>query len=67
MFIPDQGRYLIEVETNKLNNVKKILDDNNVYNEVVGTVQKDYFEIPGEFKITSNDLYKINNSWYSNY
>jgi phosphoribosylformylglycinamidine synthase subunit PurL len=66
-FSEDQGRYLIEVETNKLNNVKKILDDNNVYNEVVGTVQKDYFEIPGEFKITSNDLYKINNSWYSNY
>jgi len=66
-FSEDQGRYLIEIEPKNLSVISKILNENNIYNEAIGTVQKDYFEILGEFKITTNDLYKINNTWYNNY
>ena len=44
-----------------------MLKENNIYNEVVGIVQKNNFELPEEFKININDLYSINNKWYYNY
>ena len=66
-FSEDQGRYLIEVEKNNLNKINKILNENNVFSKIVGSVQKDYFEITGELKIAVNDLYKANNTWYKNF
>jgi phosphoribosylformylglycinamidine synthase subunit PurL len=66
-FGEDQGRYLIEIEPNNLEKVKKLLDENNVLNEIVASVQKDKFEIIGELKISVNELSKINNKWYKNY
>ena len=66
-FGEDQGRYLIEVETTKLKDIQKILKENNVFNEIIGVLQKDYFEIADELKININDLYNINNKWYDNY
>jgi len=66
-FSEDQGRYLIEVEKNNLNKINKILSENNVFSKIVGSVQKDYFEITGELKIAVNDLYKANNTWYKNF
>ena len=66
-FSEDQGRYLIEVKQDDLSKIKKTLDENNIFSEIIGAVQKDYFEISGEFKIKINDLYKINNTWYNNY
>ena len=66
-FGEDQGRYLIEIEPDNLEKVKKILDENNVFNEVIASVQKDNFEIVGELKININELSKINNKWYNNY
>ena len=66
-FSEDQGRYLVEIESNNMKKVSMILDENNIFSEIVGIVQKDYFEIPGEVKISTNDLYKINNTWYDNY
>ena len=66
-FSEDQGRYLIEIELVNLEKVNKILDESNIFNEIIGTVQKDYFEVTGELKISTNDLYKINNSWYNNF
>ena len=65
-FSEDQGRYLIEIELENLKNVNNILNENNIFNEIVGTVQKNYFEMSGEFKINTNDLYKTNNTWYNN-
>ena len=49
------------------NKVEKILKTNNIFSENIGFVQKDYFEIEGEMKISIKDLFKINNQWYSNY
>ena len=66
-FSEDQGRYLIEIEKDNVEKVQKILKDNNIYNEIVASVQKKYFEIEGELKININDLCKANNKWYDNY
>jgi len=66
-FGEDQGRYLLEINPKELQKVKEILDENNIFNELVANVQKDYFEIPGELKLNKNDLYKANNKWYNNY
>ena len=66
-FSEDQGRYLIEIEPINLEKISKILRENSVFNEEVAIVQKNHFEITGELKIKTNDLYKTNNSWYNNY
>ena len=66
-FGEDQGRYLIEINPTELPKINKILDENNIFNEIVGTVQKDYFEVTDELKIKINDLYKTNNTWYNKY
>jgi phosphoribosylformylglycinamidine (FGAM) synthase-like enzyme len=66
-FSEDQGRYVVEIEPSNLEKVTKILKENNVFNEIVGTVQKDYFEVTGQLKINTNELYKINNTWYNNF
>ena len=66
-FGEDQGRYIIEISRDNLSKVKSILKENNIFNEVIGTVQKDNLEIIDELKISINDLYKINNKWYNGY
>ena len=66
-FGEDQSRYLIEINPTDLQKINKILDENNIFNEIVGTVQKDYFEVTGELKIEINNLYKTNDTWYNNY
>ena len=61
----DQGRYVIEVAKSDIDKVNKYLKDANIFSEIVGTTQKEYFELAGELKISLNDLYKINNKWYT--
>ncbi len=66
-FGEDQARYVVEVETNNLNKVEKILREDNIYHENIGFTQKEFLEIEGELKISVKDLFKINNEWYSKY
>ena len=66
-FGEDQARYIIEIQTQKLSSVEKLLKDSNVYYENIGFTQENYFEIEGELKISTKDLFKINNQWYKNY
>ena len=66
-FGEDQSRYILEINHNGLNNVEKILKNNNVYFEKIGVTQEKFFEINGDFKIDINVLYKINNEWYNKY
>ena len=66
-FGEDQSRYIVEIEKSNLEKVEKILKNNNIFYENIGSTQKDYFEIQGELKISINALYKINNQWYNNY
>ncbi len=66
-FGEDQSRYILEIHENSLPDVDKILKKNNIYYENIGITQENYFEIEGEMKIDTNDLFKINNQWYNNY
>ena len=66
-FGEDQGRYLLEVDQNKLASVEKIISDNNVYYENIGFTQKNFFEVEGELKVGLNELFKINNQWYNEF
>ena len=66
-FGEDQARYIVEIDTNNLIKVKKILKDGNIYFEEIGITQKDQFEIESEFNISIKELFKINNQWYNNF
>ena len=66
-FGEDQSRYILEIDKNHIQKVEKILKNNNVFYENIGSTQKDYFEIEKEMKINIKELYKINNQWYNNY
>ena len=66
-FGEDQARYLIEIDKKKLPEVEKILRENNVFYENIGSTQLDFFEIENELKIGVKDLFRINNEWYNNY
>ncbi len=66
-FGEDQARYIIEVEKNNLPQIEKILKEGNIFYENIGYTQKNYFEIENELKISTKDLFKINNEWYNNY
>tara|TARA_B110000211_G_scaffold191750_1_gene218767 strand:+ start:535 stop:2715 length:2181 start_codon:yes stop_codon:yes gene_type:complete len=66
-FGEDQGRYILEIDENKLPIAHKILKDNNIFFENVGYTQKDHFEIDGEFKVNIKNLFEVNNEWYNKY
>ena len=66
-FGEDQARYIVEIENKNIESVEKILKENNIYYELIGFTQKEYFEIENELKIRNKDLFKINNQWYNNY
>ena len=66
-FGEDQSRYVLEIDKKNLHVIEKILKNNNVFYEIIGTTQKDYFEIEGELKIDIKKLYSLNNKWYNNY
>ena len=66
-FGEDQARYVVEIDKDNLNKAEKVLKDNNIYYEIIGITQKEYFEIEGELKISTKELFKINNEWYNNY
>ena len=66
-FGEDQSRYILEISNNNLEKVEKILRNNNVFYENIGSTQKDFFEITKEMKINVKELYKINNQWYNKY
>ena len=66
-FGEDQARYVIEIEPHNFTKVEKILKNNDIFFENIGYTQEEYFEIEGELKISTKDLFKINNQWYNNY
>tara|TARA_Y100000992_G_C21267205_1_gene494582 strand:+ start:208 stop:2403 length:2196 start_codon:yes stop_codon:yes gene_type:complete len=66
-FGEDQSRYIIEVDKNNHSKLEKILKENNIYFDNIGTTQKDYFELDKDLKISVKELYEINNKWYNNF
>ena len=66
-FGEDQARYIVEIQIQDLPLAEKILKEANIYYENIGFTQEDYFEIEGELKISTKELFKINNQWYNSY
>ena len=66
-FGEDQARYIVEIENKNLSKVEELLKENDVFYEKIGFTQKENFEIEGELKISTKDLFKINNEWYNSY
>jgi len=66
-FGEDQSRYILEVDSDNLKKVEKILKNNNVFYENIGITQNNYLEIMNEMKLDIKQLYKVNNQWYDNY
>ena len=66
-FGEDQSRYILEIDKELEEKVRKILKNNNIFYEKIGFTQRDYFEIDKEMKINIKELDKINNQWYKNY
>ena len=67
LFGEDQGRYLIEISKDNLNNVQNFLKKNSTYSEIVAEVQNDTFQMEEIFKLNVKDLKKINNEWYNKF
>ena len=55
------------IESHNLQKVEKILKSDNIFYEIIGFTQKNFVEIEGELKISTKDLFKINNEWYNSY
>ena len=66
-FAEDQGRYIIEIEKNNLNKVKKILVENSVHFDELGIVTKENLEFKDELNISIKDLSKSYKTWLKNY
>ena len=66
-FGEDQGRYLIEIEKNDLNEVKSVLDKNSVYFTEVGIIQEKNIVLKDKLNVTIDELIKSNKTWLTNY
>ncbi len=67
LFGEDQGRYIIEIEKNNLNNVTKILEKNSVHFEELGIVNDNELIIDEKTKVSIDDLIKSHTIWLTNY
>jgi phosphoribosylformylglycinamidine synthase len=67
LFGEDQGRYLVEIDKNNLKDVIKILADNTVHYDELGTVSDNDLIIDDKSKVSIDDLIKSNNTWLVNY
>ena len=67
LFGEDQGRYLVEIDKNNLKDVIKILAENTVHYDELGTVSDNDLIIDDKSKVSIDDLIKSNNTWLINY
>jgi len=67
LFGEDQGRYIIEIDKSKLKDVIKILSENSVHFDELGTVNDGELIIDDKSKVSIDDLIKSNTIWLTNY
>ena len=67
LFGEDQGRYIIEVNKNDLQNTTKILSENSVHFDELGTVIDENLIIDDKSKVSIDDLIKSHTTWLINY
>jgi len=67
LFAEDQGRYIVEIDKKDLQNVSKVLEENSVYFDQLGTVNEENLVIDDKSKVSIDDLIKSNTTWLTNY
>ena len=67
LFAEDQGRYIVEINSKNLNEVKKILDKNSVHHEELGFIVEKNMIIDKKTKITIDELKSYNTNWLTEY
>ena len=67
LFGEDQGRYIIEISKDDLENVSKILQENSVHFDQLGTINENDLIIDNKIKVSIDDLIKSHTTWLTNY
>jgi phosphoribosylformylglycinamidine synthase II len=67
LFGEDQGRYIIEISKIDLENATKILQENSVHFDELGSVNNDSLIIDDKTKVSIDDLIKSHTNWLTNY
>jgi len=67
LFGEDQGRYIIEISKDDLENATKILQENSVHFDELGSVNNDSLIIDDKTKVSIDDLIKSHTHWLTNY
>ncbi|MDC0455717.1 phosphoribosylformylglycinamidine synthase subunit PurL [Candidatus Pelagibacter sp.] len=67
LFSEDQGRYIIEINKDNLKNATKILQENSVHFDELGSVNDDSLIIDDKTKVSIDDLIKSHTNWLTNY
>ena len=67
LFGEDQGRYIIEISKDDLENATKILQENSVHFDELGIVNEDSLIIDDKTKVSIDDLIKSHTNWLTNY
>ncbi|MDA7638252.1 phosphoribosylformylglycinamidine synthase subunit PurL [Candidatus Pelagibacter sp.] len=67
LFGEDQGRYIIEISKTDLKNATKILQENSVHFDELGSINSDNLIIDNKTKVSIDDLIKSHTNWLTNY
>ena len=67
LFGEDQGRYIIEISKIDLESATKILQENSVHFDELGSVNDDSLIIDEKTKVSIDDLIKSHTNWLTNY
>jgi len=66
-FAEDQGRYIIEINSEDLKKVTDILKKNSVHFDELGIINENKLFIDDKTKVTIDELISFNTSWLKNY
>jgi len=67
LFGEDQGRYIIEISKDDLESAAKILQENSVHFDELGSINDDSLIIDDKTKVSIDDLIKSHTNWLTNY
>jgi len=67
LFGEDQGRYIIEISKDDKESATKILQENSVHFDELGSVNDDSLIIDDKTKVSIDDLIKSHTNWLINY
>ena len=67
LFGEDQGRYIIEISKDNLESATKILQENSVHFDELGSVNDNSLIIDDKTKVSIDDLIKSHTNWLTNY